>query len=485
MTEIKWSSQQKAFFNHVIMGRGNGILRARAGTGKTATIVESLNRCNVSSALYIVFNKKNQIEAEKKILNKNVSVKTAHSVGFSFILKNWRGVRASGYTEYKRIKEIYPDAPEQVIFQAAKLVSYLKNTFVEPNKKNAMDTCLLRDLDTSKKNSDMGWTMDKLADMALDSIEKSLSYPKDRLISFDDMIFLPVRLGWLKPSYMMVFGDESQDFNLLQFKMIQGCCLPNGKIYLVADDRQCIYFFRGAEQNGLDDFKIKLSATEFPLTVSYRCPKSVISLAKTIVPDIEACETAIEGEIIDCNFDEALKIIKVNDIILSRNNFALMKSCLTLLRKGIPSYIEGRDLGAKLEQLIDSLEPIDLNDFFVKLDSWLAVHQAKTGYNAGRRIEEATDTHATLRVLSETCLTIQDLKDKLNKLFMDANSVRVPSVINSTVHRAKGGQWRNVFILMETFAPGRRVLSPAEQKEELNIKYVGISRSMEKLIRIN
>lgn len=485
MTNIQWSTQQKEIFNFFILGRGNAVVTARAGAAKTTTIIEGLNRANASSMLYAVFNKKNQLEAEKKITNKDkVNVKTLHSIGFSFILKNWRGVRASGYAEFARIKDLYPDAPEQVVFQAARLVSYLKNTLEKPNKTEALQVAALRDIDLSKKNSDMGWTLDKLADMALDSIEKSLSYPKNKLISFDDMVWLPNVQNWVKPSYALVAIDEAQDMNVLQLKMAIGCCNAGGKIILIGDPAQCIYNFRGAMQDGMEKYQLELNAKQFSLPISYRCPRKVIEMAQKLVPDIQAKPDAIEGSIETISYDTMLKDIKVKQTILSRTNFPLMKACLSLLRNNKPAYIEGREIGEKLEKLIDSFEPKDLNDFFTKLDSWLAVHQAKAGYNAGRRIEEATDTHATLRVLSDTCLTVADLKNKLNKLFLDANNVRVPSVICQTVHKSKGNEFSEVYLLEETFSAGRRVLTPAETIEEKNIRYVAITRTMEKLFLV-
>jgi len=484
-TNFNWSPQQKEIFNWFIIGKGNLIVRARAGAAKTSSIIEGLNRANASSALYAVFNKKNQLEAEKKITNKNVNVKTLHSVGFSFILKNWRGVRASGYTEFGRIKKLYPDAPEQVIFQGSRLVSYLKNSFVNPTAKEALDTANLRDIDIAQKNIDSGWTMEKLCEMALKSIELSCEYPTDKQISFDDMVYLPVRMGWVKPFYQLVTIDEMQDLNILQLTMAIDCCLPGGKICMIGDDKQQIYGFRGAMNNCMEIFKEKLNAKQLELTTTYRCPRHVVKLAQTLVPDINAADNAIDGEIIDCNFDSMLNSIKVKDCVLSRTNAPLMKTCLALLRKGISSYVEGRDVGKQLITIIDDLNSNDINDFYTKLDAWLAYRQAKvTGYNAGRAIEQATDQHETLRAIAESCLTVEDIKNKINKLFLDADFVRVPSVVCSTVHKAKGLEWDNVHLLMETFASKGRVVTPEQAQEELNIKYVSYTRAKKKLVRV-
>lgn len=486
MKTINWTSQQKAFFNHATIGQGNVILRARAGTGKTTTIIEALNRCNATSALYVVFNKRIQEEAQKKITNKNVAVRTAHSVGFGFILANWRGVKANASCEFFRMKKLYSDAPSQVLFQAAKLVSFLKNTFITPNEKDALDTAILRDVDCSQKDIGAGWTQAKLAEMAIKSINLSTEFPADRQISFDDMVWLPLRQGWIKPSYHLCMGDESQDFNTLQFQMLIQCCYPSGRVFLVGDDRQCIYYFRGAQQDGLDKFKLELKAKEFPLTVTYRCGKSIVRLAQELVPDIEHAPDAIEGEIIDCDFDAALTTIKPLDALLSRKNAPLTKACLKLIQKNIPAYIEGREIAKQLIDLIDALEAKDIQDFLNKLDSWLAAKQAKaTTYNATKALDTAIDTAETIRAISDNCLTVESVKQKINSIFFDSEYVRKPSVVCSSVHKAKGREWNNVYLLMESFSGGKQTINPQEVQEELNIKYVAITRAKEKLIRIN
>ena len=177
--------------------------------------------------------------------------------------------------------------------------------------------------------------------------------------------------------------------------------------------------------------------------------------------------------------------IKPLDSILCRKNWPLMTACLALLRKKVPAYIEGKDIAKKLIQLVDGLEAVDMADFYSKIDAWLAIRQATTTiYNAGRMIEEATDTNKTLKVLAETCLTVEDLKNKINSLFMDAENVRVPSVVCSTVHKAKGLEWNNVHLLMEHFGT-TRVLTPEQTQEEQNIKYVAYTRAKQRLIQVS
>lgn len=482
---FEFSSEQKAVFNWFAIGKENLCVEARAGAAKTTSIMEGLNRANVPSALYAVFNKKNQIEAQGKITNPKVVVKTLHSVGFGIVLQHWRGVQANSFTEYERVQTLYPEAPKQVIFMTAKLVSFLKNSFLSPTLDNAKDTCLQRDIDASKKDSDSGWTQAKLCEMALKSIELSLEYPQNRKISFDDMVFLPGALGWIKPAYHLVTIDEAQDMSLPQLTMATGLALPNGRVCLVGDSHQAIYGFRGAMQDSMSIFADKLQAKKLTLTTTYRCPKSVVALVKNIVPDIQAWDKSPEGEILNDSITNLPTLAKVKDVILSRTNAPLMRVCLSLLRVKTPCYIEGRDIGKTLIALVESFEAKDMADFLNKLESWLMARQAKaTGWNAATLIAHATDQAETLRTLAETCLDVPSVIQKINSLFQDADGVRIPSVVCSTVHKAKGLEFDNIFILSDTFSAGKRVLTPAEIKEEQNIKYVAHTRCKFRLTTI-
>lgn len=483
MKQLNWSSEQLAIFNWFQIGRGNLLVEARAGSAKTTTIIEGLNRANVPSALYTVFNKRNQIEAEEKISNQKVIVKTLHGVGFGILANHWRGIKASGYTEFERIQTLYPDAEKQAIFQAARLVSYLKNTRLNPTLKEAKEAAELNDISCVKPVEAKGFTQDKLAEMAIESIKLSLEYPKNKKVSFEDLIYLPNVLGIVKPTYHLVTIDESQDLNLAQLTMATGLCLPNGKICLVGDSLQQIYGFRGALNNGMEIFQTKLNAKKLTLTTSYRCPKKIIEFVQQYAPDIKASDFAIDGEILDCKFEDISKSIKVKDAILSRTNAPLMRACLNLIKQNIPSFVLGRDIGKALWDIVESLNVTNVSEFGNALDKWLAARQPiNMTPSAADKFALCQDQAATLRIVAENALTVEDIKNKINLLFKEIDDVKNPAVVCSTVHKSKGLEYPSVYVLNDTFAAGRRQLTPEQAQEERNIKYVCFTRSKNKLV---
>ena len=475
MKTTNWTKEQTDIFNEFKNGNSHARIIARAGSGKTSTITHGLNLAPETKIFYGTFNKKLQQEAMQKITNQNVSVKTLHALGYSYIAQNWRKFKAGASTEFFRVKEACPEMPPFVMFQTAKLVSYLKNTVIFPTQRDCLEVCDMRGIDGGSFEKE-GWTAERMSEIALKVIEKSKEY--SYFISFDDLIWLPVAMNWIKPSFDLLTIDETQDLSAVQLEIIIRACNPKGRIILVGDPRQNIYGFRGALNNGMDLFKEKLKTKEFTLTVSFRCPKKVISFAKSIVPDIQAHESAIDGELNMISEDTFFTNVRVKDAVLSRTNAPLARQCLALLRKNIPAYFEGRDVGKTLMDLIKNLGGNTVSEFLINLETWQGIQAAKSSGKFGsKKMELVNDQAETLKCLSENIIHMEDLEKKINSLFQDAENVRVPSVVCSTVHKAKGLEWQNVHLLSETFVSKRRGLTPEDIKEESNIFYVAITRS--------
>jgi superfamily I DNA/RNA helicase len=458
---------------------------AKAGSGKTFTIIYGLNLAAPLNGCYLVFNKKNQLEAATKISNPKIAVRTLHSLGYSLIDSHWKGIKADGFTEYNRVKQVFPEAPAQFLFQTSRLVSYLKNTVITPTADDCKKAIEIKGFECVQKHQAAGWDNAKMIDAALKVFEISCEFPKDKKISFDDMVWLPVKMGWIKKQFDLICIDEAQDCNLLQFSIVMGSLLDGGRIVYVGDPNQCIYGFRGALHSGMDEFKSQLNATVYPLSVSRRCPKKVIELAQSIVPGIRAMDEAPEGKVEGIASEKMLEIVRPGtSAILSRTNAPLMKTCLSLIKRKIPAYVEGRDVGTMLKKLVENLESDTVTGFLDKLQQWQDAQIAKaTGPNANAQIDLATDKADTLRAIAENAINFSDIAATIDRIFLDKDFVRVPSVVCSTVHKAKGLEWNNVYLLSDSFK-SRRSATPEEITEESNIRYVAITRSKLNLYQV-
>lgn len=498
-----WSEQQRAVFQWFITEIGNLIVRARAGTGKTTTIIEGIIRFVAKfpkkTVLYAVFNKRNQVEADDKISLSQVTVKTLHGVGFMFIAKVWGKCWGDYRVEWDRVKLAFPGASNSACAAVSKLIGHMKNTTLAmPSDKEVLDMITLKDIKASKDDRDNGWDNVRLCDVCLKAMKLSLTPMRNKYgqvrLSFNDMVWLPNVLDMVVPTFDLVVIDEAQDMSLPQLTMGTKAVKPNGRIVLVGDDRQCIYTFRGALLNSLDIYKEKLKANELGLTVTYRCPKAVVLLAKGIVGDYEAHADAPDGLYEQGDINKLLADAVIGDVVLSRLNAPLMRLCLALLAKGKTARIEGTDIA---EDLIDKVKEIhdnmdkgadDIGAFMLALDGWKAARIATLNpndRNGARKAESIDDTHEMLKTVASIASDVADIKKRIKGLFQDHDDKPLPAIILSSVHKAKGLEWRNVFTIQDTFRLNKFSQTDDDKTELDNLRYVAWTRSQFKLVHIS
>lgn len=477
----KWSEEQIAIFTWLACGIGNLVIRARAGTGKTFTITYGIHFIpqSIQSILYAVFNKKNQLEAQAKITDPRVKVTTFHALGYSIILSHWPRVKPDNFVERDRVQSVCPDIPSEVVTQVCRLVAFLKNGFINPTLDEARETMDYRGIECSEKFE--SWNA-RLPQLALDAMEKAKTRDYQGRISFDDMIWLPVAMGWVQKKFDFVFVDECQDMNLPQLTMAVQSCKDTGQVCLTGDDRQAMYGFRGAMCNGIDIFKARLNADELGLTTTYRCPKKVVALASQLVPDYKVADSAPEGIVENINDSRLLETVQIGDAILSRINAPLMKICLSLLKRNVSARIEGRDIGKTLCNIVRDIRAKSVPDFMTRIEAWQTKQIARCkGKNAESKIETIHDQTEMLVSIAEVASSVADIETRLNSLFVDSDYATKPAVVLSSVHKAKGLEWPNVYLLADTFKRNRPNTTPDAQREEQNIYYVALTRAKNKL----
>ena len=467
---MNYSTEQTAIFDWFKSGTGNLVIKARAGTGKTTTLKAAFEHAPEKRMAYFVFNRRNADEAKQKITDPRIDIKTLHSLGFSFVKNLWRNARADDEVEADRLDMVAKGSLND-FWEARgtilKLVSFAKNAFVNPSYDDVKNLADERDIYFNG-----GFTGDGIQ-LCLDVLEESKKQDSKNRISFNDMVWLPCALNLVRPIYDLVSVDETQDMSVPQLEMVR--LSSRGRVAVVGDDRQCIYSFRGCHSDGMAMMKEVLNATELKLTTSYRCSRAVIKHAQNIVPDINAHDNAIEGEVSNVkNCDDA----KAGDFILSRLNAPLMPLALNLLRQKIPARIEGRDIGKQLLTMVKSQKAKSVPHFFEKINSWFEKQVARIGKVKGseKKIEASQDIKDTLCALAENCSSIQEVEQRIYSLFQDTDKNSKPAVILSTVHKAKGLESERVFMLMATFK-GRA----GNEVEESNLKYVAITRSRNQL----
>lgn len=126
-------------------------------------------------------------------------------------------------------------------------------------------------------------------------------------IDFDDMLVLCYELFQKRPDILQLWQkkfqyiliDEFQDINQVQYDVIRMLALPENNLFIVGDDDQSIYRFRGARPEIMLGFsKDYPNAKSIILDVNYRSTKSVVSAARRV---IERNKNRYQKEIITVN----------------------------------------------------------------------------------------------------------------------------------------------------------------------------------------
>ncbi|HYO56978.1 ATP-dependent helicase [Archangium sp.] len=472
----RWSVQQNAIFDFFATGKGNAAVRARAGTGKTTTILEGITYAPESDIVLAAFNKRIADELLTKLKNPAATAKTLHALGFAAVKTYWNGTaldKDRGLTLARRAAG--HQSPDLMIKLIRKLAAYGKNIAPFGSVADLVELAIQFDVEPDTDWSESGWDTEKVAKCAHEAMR--LATQRDGTVDFDDMIFVPVAMKMVHPKYDLVVIDEAQDMNLTQLLLAQKLVHKGGRTVVVGDDRQAIYGFRGADSKSLDRFKSELSAVEFPLTTTYRCPKKVVALAQQLVPDYRAADTAPEGIVREVSNSKLVDEATPGCFILSRKNAPLVSTCIKLLKRGKRAKVEGKDIGRSLLTIVKKLGGTTIESFLTELAAWeeREMNRARLAAKDPEPvIERIADQAGMLVALCEGLFTTKELEARIENLFDDAAEGAQPLIICSSVHKAKGLERERVFLLKDTFS--------RTGTEECNIEYVAITRAKQELI---
>ena len=476
--------QQRIFdwFATTVQSQPNLVVRARAGTGKTTTIIEGIRRAPESNILLSAFNKRIADELNSRLSNPNAQAKTLHALGFAAVRENRQKVRVLSGSEradaLTRAAFGRADVPKDIF----RLVSML-HTKVRELRPIGASTDVIEEVAYQFNfipDEAWGklWTLERVVAVVKAAVAQAAHEPSftGGGIDFADMIFLPlVNAGWLRPTYDLVVIDEAQDMSDSQLLMCRR--VARGRLAVVGDDRQAIYGFRGADSTALDRMKRKLGALELPLTVTYRCGHSIVERAQRLVPDITAAPDNPQGTVNTVSFDAMMALVQPGDFVLSRLNAPLVAVTLNLLAQRKRAFMLGRDVGQGVLSVIKQLKLFkgaSCDELLTAIDEWARKRTTKLAARGMVDLaDRARDQADMIRALAATALDADDVAAQCNLLFQDLTSG--DAVMCSSVHKAKGLETERVWVLMDTLY--RRGTS----LEEENIHYVAVTRAKSEL----
>lgn len=163
---------------------------------------------------------------------------------------------------------------------------------------------------------------------------------KSGKLDFNDMMHMcytllkkrPDILDLIRKSYPYILVDEFQDTNLLQYEILKMLTAPLNNLFVVGDDDQSIYGFRGARPDIMLSFKETYKDAEIvTLRTNYRCKKDITRLSgKLISHNKKRYDKELKSA---SSSDGLIKIQQVKDI--TTQNELLISRIRDSLDKGV------------------------------------------------------------------------------------------------------------------------------------------------------
>ncbi|VVB77416.1 ATP-dependent DNA helicase Rep [uncultured archaeon] len=472
------SAEQQAIFDAVVDGTGSYIVDSYAGCGKTTACVESMHRVVRKSPRtsqgYLIFAKRNAEEAIGKA-PASATIKTAHAFGLQALGAVHGKIQVDKQkTDRIATALVGPDEERaELRFMLGKVIDlskdYLATTpeeVIAITEKHGFETC---DLSESE-----------FADKVLEGMRVSKQQPN--VVSFSDMIWLPLVLGIHIPTFDILYADEIQDLNLSRIEIVMRALGKSGRLIGVGDEKQSIFGFSGADRHALAKVKERSGAATLSLHRTYRCGRAIVEYAKQWVPDYEAAATNPEGEVRDVSMQEMMAEdgVQPGDFILSRTNNPTVKVAMALLKQGRRCNIQGRDIGQGLLFMLRRSKAASVAGFQSWLDEWASAEIERLSAKK-KSYEHVEDKRACLESFCEGQRDLSQVKARIEDMFDDKDD-DTTRVILSSIHKAKGLERDRVYLLESSFTC--RPKTEEEVEQEANVRYVGCTRGKNSLLLV-
>ncbi len=265
---------------------GPMLVLAGPGSGKTYVITKRIQNLIEHTGVYpgkilvITFTKAAAKEMQNRSISDypkaaNVSFGTFHSI-FFHILKT--------YQEFKNFIPISETQKQKLVLDIMSTMSFSKTNLLEEAEEFMKWMSLYK--------NDAGTGAQQTEDRKQIYLQILKAYQKEcrqsMRLDFDDMvrgcyhmlIKYPDTLKKWQDMFEYIMIDEFQDINALQYQVIRLLAGERQNVFVVGDDDQSIYGFRGSDpafmQSFIQDYNhVKICKLE----MNYRCCESIISIS--------------------------------------------------------------------------------------------------------------------------------------------------------------------------------------------------------------
>lgn len=296
--------------------------------------------------------------------------------------------------------------------------------------------------------------------------------------------------------------DEAQDMNEDEFNLIKALMEYNEEMRVIAvgDDDQNIYEFRNSDSKYFESFIHQYNASKYELTINYRSKNNLIELSNEFIKSLSNRlkrtpvfpNTPVNGKIkINIHQTSSHFILPiVNDVaqasmsgstcILTRNNEDTLKISRLLNLKGIASkLIQSNDTFnlydlVELRFFIDRIHTYE-SEFSISDSSW-----EKTLVDFNSKFKNSSLLPLCINLIKdfEQTRPKKKYKSDLESFIRESKledfvQIDNETIFVSTIHKAKGKEFDNVFLATDTLQPLK--------DEDKRLLYVAMTRAKDNL----
>jgi len=477
------------------------------GTGKTRRLLNEVDNylkqgITLNKIGYFAFTRKAANEAKERFLNINKNYnktdvkffQTLHSLAFHTL-----GMSEDNVMQPVHYEQIGKELSIRVNYSSDSEESCYMNCDNEYFKliNKARVKCISIEDEFNTNEWSRSIDLDTLNHINLNFINYKKAYNLD---DYTDMIEKFVINSDKCPLFEVIFIDEAQDLSPVQWKMFDVLKSKSKDLFLAGDDDQAIFAWAGADVNRFIDEP----AEEEVLQQSERIPLAVQELSNTILNRIQGkrkekiyhAKKDKDGNVVQGNvttiFDiDNLDLTQDKWLILTRTTYRSDEISKLLKEKRL--YFKnryGKSIDSKLYKSVlkwtelttgSEISIADCKDIYEYLDQ--TFNEKKFENRSSVKIEDigfspgVTWFDAFTNLDQEKELYIRTLLSNGEKLSEE------PRIEVSTIHAAKGGECRNVILILDNARKIRESMETSidKQDEEHRVWYVGVTRSMENL----
>ena len=294
---------------------GPTLVLAGAGSGKTRVLTNRImylvKECGVSpsNVLAITFTNKAANEMKSRLMEFDCNaqfmhISTIHSFCASVLRREAqeldRNSNFSIYTEDEKhsmlkkiVKQALDDGDAKMADSFGECISNIKNNapdLVESDLLVQSETdeyliAVLEELQKATQAEDTETLVNVIQ-------EYNRRMAENNALDFDDLLYYvhkifstnPQILQKYRERYQFVLIDEFQDVNKVQYQIFKMLASEHGNIFVVGDDDQSIYSWRGADPLNFKKFEQDFPTCKiFKLEQNYRSTKSILKVANDII----------------------------------------------------------------------------------------------------------------------------------------------------------------------------------------------------------